>query len=283
MDIENTGRFIAELRKEKEWTQEELAQQLGVSDKAVSRWETGRGLPDTALLLPLAAALGVSVGELLAGERMDAEQRVRRADDQILDALRYSRQMVSRVLDAVLLLLGAACLLSPLFTAGPGGMWVLSTMLFGIAAARTILRKRKVRLRPRTFLLLGGAALAGAFVLELLPLGVVMRFAKGPNELFPPEYYSYFSLLPFGYGDFTPLLTGMLTVAALVSAALALVLRGRSEKLRNAAFICASLALLLSLVPLFLSGWEYMTWASYAVSGCLLLSLCLLAWAGEHT
>lgn len=280
MDIENTGRFIAELRKEKEWTQEELAQQLGVTDKAVSRWETGKGLPDTALLPSLAAALEVSVGELLAGERMDAEQRVRRADDQILDALRYSRRMLGRVLDAVLLLLGAACLLSPLFTAGPGGMWVLSPMLFGIAAARTILRKRKVRLRPRTFLLLGGATLAAAFILELLPAGVVMRFAS-PDGLLPPQYYSYFNLLPFGYGDFTPLFTGLLTVVALITAALALLLRGRAGRLRGAAFVCSALALVLSLFPLLLFGRTYMTWVSYTVSGCLLTALCLFAFAGE--
>lgn len=282
MDAERTGCFIAQLRKEKGWTQAELARQLGVTDKAVSRWETGKGLPDTALLQPLAATLGVSVGELLAGERMDADQRVRRADDQILDALRYSRNMLGRVLDAVLLLLGAACLLSPLFVGGANGAWILGPVLIGIAAVRMVLRKRNARLRHRTFLLLGGAALAGAFVLELLPVGVVMRFAKGPNELFPPQYYSYFSLVPFGYADFTPLITGLLTVAALISAVLALILRSRIGRLRDTAFLCASLALLLSLVPLFLSGWEYMTWASWAVSGLLLLALCLFAFAKEE-
>lgn len=281
MDAERTGCFIAQLRKEKGWTQAELARQLGVTDKAVSRWETGKGLPDTALLQPLAATLGASVGELLAGERMDTDQRVRRADDQILDALRYSRNMLGRVLDAVLLLLGAACLLSPLFVAGANGAWILGPVPIGIAAVRMALRKRDARLRPRTFLLLGGAALAGAFVLELLPLGVVLRFAKGPNELFPPTYYSYFSLTPFRYANFTPLITGLLTVAALISAVLALILRGRTGRLRNIAFICGALALLLSLAPLVLFGREYMTWASYAVSGLLLLALCLFAFAKE--
>ncbi|MBE6956545.1 MAG: helix-turn-helix domain-containing protein [Ruminococcaceae bacterium] len=63
-----TGATIKSLRETKTLTQAELAQQLGVSDKAVSKWETGKGLPDISLLQPLAAALGVSLIELMNGE-----------------------------------------------------------------------------------------------------------------------------------------------------------------------------------------------------------------------
>ena len=63
-----TGTTIKTLREAKGLTQAELADQLGVSDKAVSKWETGKGFPDSSLLQPLAAALGVSVIELLHGE-----------------------------------------------------------------------------------------------------------------------------------------------------------------------------------------------------------------------
>lgn len=63
-----TGTTIKTLREAKGLTQAELADQLGVSDKAVSKWETGKGFPDSSLLQPLAAALGVSVIELLNGE-----------------------------------------------------------------------------------------------------------------------------------------------------------------------------------------------------------------------
>ena len=69
MDATKIGTFIAAERRAKGWTQRQLAGELQLTDKAVSRWETGKGLPDVSLLLPLAAALGVSVGELLAGER----------------------------------------------------------------------------------------------------------------------------------------------------------------------------------------------------------------------
>ena len=63
-----TGAVIKALREGKDLTQKELANELGVSDKAISKWETGKGLPDITLLEPLSAVLGVSVTELLAGE-----------------------------------------------------------------------------------------------------------------------------------------------------------------------------------------------------------------------
>lgn len=63
-----TGTAIRSLREKKGYTQKQLADRISVSDKAVSKWETGRGLPDLALLEPPGAALGVSVAELLSGE-----------------------------------------------------------------------------------------------------------------------------------------------------------------------------------------------------------------------
>lgn len=58
LDKRKFGSFVSSLRKEKGWTQKELAQRLFVSDKAVSKWETGASIPDTALLIPLAGAAG---------------------------------------------------------------------------------------------------------------------------------------------------------------------------------------------------------------------------------
>ena len=63
------GRFVAQLRKEQNLTQKELAERLHVTDKAVSKWETGKGFPDLKLLEPLAQVLNVSLVELLQGER----------------------------------------------------------------------------------------------------------------------------------------------------------------------------------------------------------------------
>ena len=70
MDAVKTGRLISKLRREKQLTQLELAQLLGVTDKAVSRWETGRGMPDLGILESLSAVLDVSIAELIRGERV---------------------------------------------------------------------------------------------------------------------------------------------------------------------------------------------------------------------
>ena len=76
MDAKKTGELIAALRKEKGWSQTELAERLGVTNKAVSRWETGRGYPDVELLPLLAKELGVTISELLDGERTPAPPQV---------------------------------------------------------------------------------------------------------------------------------------------------------------------------------------------------------------
>ena len=70
MDAKKLGLFIAQLRKENNLTQAELAQKLQVTDKAVSKWELGVGLPDINTIEPLASALGVSVLEVMKAERL---------------------------------------------------------------------------------------------------------------------------------------------------------------------------------------------------------------------
>ena len=86
MDKNITGRFIAELRKQKGFTQKELAEKLMVTDKAISRWETGKGLPDTSLLKPLGDVLGVSITELLSGKRIEEVDMKEQADNIILES-----------------------------------------------------------------------------------------------------------------------------------------------------------------------------------------------------
>ncbi|MGB4564407.1 MAG: helix-turn-helix transcriptional regulator, partial [Dethiobacteria bacterium] len=70
-----TGAIIKRLREERKMTQAELAQVLNVSDKAVSKWETGKGYPDITLVEPIAKALGISTIELLAGESISNRNR----------------------------------------------------------------------------------------------------------------------------------------------------------------------------------------------------------------
>lgn len=72
MDAKEIGRFICSLRKSKGYTQSALAEMLGISNRTVSKWETGDGLPDISMLPELAKVLGVSVDEILSGKRVQA-------------------------------------------------------------------------------------------------------------------------------------------------------------------------------------------------------------------
>ena len=98
IDREKFGEFLAELRKEKGIKQKELAEKLYVSDKAVSKWETGHSIPDVSLLVPLAEILGVTVTELLECKRMDTPESMdaSRADDLVKTVIELSEEERSR-------------------------------------------------------------------------------------------------------------------------------------------------------------------------------------------
>lgn len=87
MNQVKTGAFIAKCRKGKGWTQALLAEKLGVTDKAVSKWETGRSMPDLALLVPLCGLLGISLNELFAGEWIPEGQWREKADAVLMEVV----------------------------------------------------------------------------------------------------------------------------------------------------------------------------------------------------
>lgn len=88
MDQVKVGKFIAALRKEQGLTQEALGRKLGVTNKTVSRWENGNYMPDIELLVPLGEVLGITVNELLAGERLSGERFREKADENIVTMAR---------------------------------------------------------------------------------------------------------------------------------------------------------------------------------------------------
>ena len=93
MNQVNTGKFIAKKRKEQNLTQEQIAERLGVSNKTVSKWETGKCMPDYAVVKSLCEELKVSVSELMDGEEAD-EKSIRVYDEeQILDLLRRTQEL----------------------------------------------------------------------------------------------------------------------------------------------------------------------------------------------
>ena len=85
MDQIKIGKFIAACRKEKGYTQASLAEELGITDRAVSKWETGKSLPDSSIMLELCELLSINVNELLKGEHMDMEEYSKASQEIILD------------------------------------------------------------------------------------------------------------------------------------------------------------------------------------------------------
>jgi len=103
MNYDNIGEFIKEKRKEKKLTQKELANKVGVTDKAVSKWETGLGCPDVSILEILSKELGCSILELLKGREIENEViKVTEADDYIKTSIKYGENSVKRLISKVI-------------------------------------------------------------------------------------------------------------------------------------------------------------------------------------
>ena len=83
MDQKRIGAFIAQCRKEKNLTQTQIAERLGITNQAVSKWENGKGMPDVSLLQPLCDALDISLNEFFSGERISAEEYKGKAEETI--------------------------------------------------------------------------------------------------------------------------------------------------------------------------------------------------------
>ena len=85
MDQVKIGRFIAERRRAVNLTQAQLAEKLNITDRAVSKWETGRAMPDTALMLDLCEVLKITVNELLMGEKTSMENNDKKNEQLLLE------------------------------------------------------------------------------------------------------------------------------------------------------------------------------------------------------
>ena len=88
MDQVRSGRFIAEERKKKGYTQRQLAEKLNISDKTISKWECGNGFPEVSLLLPLCDELGITVNDLLSGEIVPREDYQKKAENNMVEMIR---------------------------------------------------------------------------------------------------------------------------------------------------------------------------------------------------
>ena len=112
MDLKKIGAFIASVRKEKGLTQKELADKLYISDKTVSKWETGKGLCDVTIMEPLCKELDITINELLSGEKIEETEYKKRAEENMLSLALERKKSKRNIILSIIL--GFVILLSSL-------------------------------------------------------------------------------------------------------------------------------------------------------------------------
>ena len=119
MDQVKIGRFIADCRKEKNLTQMQLAEKLNITDRAVSKWETGKSLPDSAIMLELCEILGITVNDLLNGEVVKVDNYNKELEKTLIEMVKQKEENDKRLLalEVVIGVLSVLVLLAPIIIA----------------------------------------------------------------------------------------------------------------------------------------------------------------------
>ena len=152
MDLDKIGKFIALNRKNKGLTQEQLAEKLGVTNKTVSRWETGKYMPDLSLLKPLSEELGITLNELLSGEKIEEQKIVENTEKNIINTIDYSSKKVEnehKKISIILMILGAIISISALTIFDKESSWcsiysIIGIIIFVIGLVRNFKKFKKI-------------------------------------------------------------------------------------------------------------------------------------------
>ena len=152
MDLDKIGKFIALNRKNKGLTQEQLAEKLGVTNKTVSRWETGKYMPDLSLLKPLSEELGITLNELLSGEKIEEQKIVENTEKNIINTIDYSNKKVEnehKKISIILMILGAIISISALTIFDKESSWcsiysIIGIIIFVIGLVRNFKKFKKI-------------------------------------------------------------------------------------------------------------------------------------------
>lgn len=117
------GKFIAEMRKEQNLTQKQLADKLGISDRTISKWECGKGMPDVGLMIPLCEEIKINVNELLSGERLSENHYSKRAEENMMRLIeengnKKKREMMYALTYGLAIVMVAVLLVVSLWTQG---------------------------------------------------------------------------------------------------------------------------------------------------------------------
>ena len=104
------GKFIADLRKSKNMTQLQLAEKLGITDRAISKWENGKALPDASLMLDLCKELGITVNDLLSGEVVSMNEYNEKSEQNLIEMVKQ-KEKTDKTLLSLEILVGVMCMI----------------------------------------------------------------------------------------------------------------------------------------------------------------------------
>ena len=142
MNQEKIGKFIAKCRKDKKMTQSELAEKLGVTDKSIGNWENGRNMPDLSLFKPLCDVLGITINDLLSGEKISKDKYQERFEENIVNTIDYSTKRInkySNVIGLLLVIFGLFISMSAIMIFPSESSWGSIYSVFGVVRLLLIL------------------------------------------------------------------------------------------------------------------------------------------------
>ena len=180
MDQIRIGKFIAESRKSRNLTQRQLAEMLSISDKTISKWECGKGLPEVSLMLPLCAALNITVNDLLSGEKVSSMEYQKKAEGNMISLMKENEENRRRM--ALSIITGAITIIA-------------------VCALIALASFMDLPAIVRISLLVFSAAVAAAGIAAAAMLDIRAGYFECPHckELFVPDMEDYVK----GYHTFT--------------------------------------------------------------------------------
>ena len=135
MNQEKIGKFIAKCRKDKNMTQSELAEKLGVTDKSIGNWENGRNMPDLSLFKPLCEELEITINDLMSGEVINKDKYQEKFEENIVNTIDYSTKKInkySNVIGLLLVIFGLFISMSAIMIFPSESSWGSIYSVFGI-------------------------------------------------------------------------------------------------------------------------------------------------------
>ena len=135
MDQEKIGKFIDEMRKKKNITQQQLAEKLGVSDRTIGNWENGRNMPDLSLFKPLCQELNITLNDLMSGEKVQDQEYQEKFEENVIKTIAYSNKKITKynhIISLILIIMGLFFTLSAIMIFPSESSWGSIYSVIGI-------------------------------------------------------------------------------------------------------------------------------------------------------